>query len=278
MLNPQRLRIFREVASRGSFSAAADSLSYTQSAVSQSVAALEAEMGVTLLERDRRGARPTSAGEALVAHADAILAQLDAAEAEVAAIAGLRGGQLAMASFPTAGATIMPLAVATFRAAHPEVTLSLAEGEPEEIAPRLRAGEFDLALLFEFDGVSEGLGSGLRRIDLLEDPMYLALPNDHRLVDVPRIRLAGPRGRVVGADVGRKPLRPPRCPFVPRRGIRAQRLIRDRRLPDRPGAGRRRRRRRADPPAGALKRARRHRDQVPAPPGTGSHRDRGHGA
>ena len=189
MLNPQRLRVFREVASRGSFSAAADSLSYTQSAVSQSVAALEAEMGVTLMERDRRGARPTSAGVALLAHADAILARLEAAEAEVAAIAGLHGGQLAMASFPTAGATIMPLAVATFRAAHPEVALSLAEGEPEEIAPRLRAGEFDLALLFEFEGVSEELGPGLRRIDLLEDPMYLALPNRHRLADVPRIRL-----------------------------------------------------------------------------------------
>ena len=189
MLSPRRLRIFREVANRGSFSAAAESLAYTQSAVSQSVAALETEMGVTLLERGRRGARPTSAGEALLAHADEILARLDAAEAEVAAIAGLRGGQLAMASFPTAGATIVPLAVATFRAAHPEVSLSLAEGEPEEIAPRLRAGEFDLALLFEFEGVSEGLGSGLRRIDLLQDPMYLALPNEHRLADVPRIRL-----------------------------------------------------------------------------------------
>jgi DNA-binding transcriptional LysR family regulator len=188
MLNPQRLRVFREVAHRGSFSAAADSLSYTQSAVSQSVAALEAEMGVTLLERDRRGARPTSAGEALLAHTEAILARLGAAEAEVAAIAGLRGGRLAMASFPTAGATIMPLAIANFRAAHPEVALSLAEGEPEEIAPRLRAGEFDLALLFEFEGVSEELG-GLRRIDLLEDPMYLALPNEHALADVPRIRL-----------------------------------------------------------------------------------------
>jgi len=189
MLSAQRLRIFREVANRGSFSAAADSLAYTQSAVSQSVAALETEVGATLLERGRRGARPTSAGEALLAHADAILARLDAAEAEVAAIAGLRGGQLAMASFPTAGATIVPLAVATFRAAHPEVGLSLAEGEPEAIAPRLRAGEFDLALLFEFEGVSEGLGSGLRRIDLLQDPMYLALPNEHRLADVPRIRL-----------------------------------------------------------------------------------------
>src|SRR3954468_13472039 len=109
MLNPQRLRIFREVANRGSFSAAAEALSYTQSAVSQSVAALEAELGVKLLERDRRGARPTNAGEALLAHADGILAQLGAAEAEVAAIAGLRGGRLAMASFPTAGATIMPL-------------------------------------------------------------------------------------------------------------------------------------------------------------------------
>src|SRR3954468_13496687 len=189
MLNPQRLRGFREVASRGSFSGAADYLAYSQSAVSQSVAALEAEMGVTLLERDRRGARPTSAGTALLTHADGILARLDAAEAEVAAIAGIRGGQLAMASFPTAGATIVPLAVAAFRAAHPGVTLTLAEGEPEEIGPRLRAGEFDLALLFEFDGVGEGLGGGLRRIDLLEDPMYLALPDEHRLADAPRVRL-----------------------------------------------------------------------------------------
>src|SRR5204862_284430 len=114
-------------------------------------------------ERDRRGARPTSAGAALVAHADGILAQLDAAEAEVAAIAGVRGGQLTMASFPTAGATIVPLAVAMFRDAHPDVALTLAEGEPEEIAPRLRGGEFDLALLFESEGGSGGLGTGGRR-------------------------------------------------------------------------------------------------------------------
>jgi len=189
MLNPQRLRVFREVASRGSFSAAAAELSYTQSAVSQAVAALEAELGVPLLERDRRGARPTDAGAALVVHADGILARLDAAEAEVAAIAGVRGGRLTMASFPTAGATIVPLAVALFRDAHPEVALTLTEGEPEEIAPRLRAGEFDLALLFEFEGVSEQLGAGLDRIELLEDPMYLALPDDHSLADAPRIRL-----------------------------------------------------------------------------------------
>jgi DNA-binding transcriptional LysR family regulator len=189
MLNPQRLRVLREVADRGSFSAAAEALSYSQSAVSQSIAALEAELGISLLDRGRRGARPTSAGAALAAHADGILARLDAAEAEVAAIAGVRGGRLVMASFPTAGATIVPLAVAIFREAHPDVALSLAEGEPEEMAPRLRGGEFDLALLFEFEGVSEDLGAGLRRIELLEDPMYLALPNDHRLADAPRIHL-----------------------------------------------------------------------------------------
>src|SRR6266540_533490 len=190
MLNPQRLQILREVARHGSFSAAADSLSYTQSAISQAVARLEAETGVTLLERDRGGVRPTASGAALLEHADAILARIEAAEDDLAAIAGVRGGRLRMASFPTAGATLMPLAIATFSAAHPDVALSLAEGEPEEIAPRLRAGELDLALLFEFRGVSEKLGARLRRINLLEDPMYLALPNGHRLADAPRVRLA----------------------------------------------------------------------------------------
>jgi DNA-binding transcriptional LysR family regulator len=189
MLNVPRLRVLREVIRLGSFSAAADSLAYTQSAVSQAVARLEAETGVALIERDRRGARPTASGTALVEHADGILARLEAAEDDLAAIAGVRGGRLRMASFPTAGATLMPLAIATFSSAHPAVELSLAEGEPEEIAPRLRAGELDLALLFEFRGVSEKLGPKLRRLELLQDPMYLALPNGHPLADAPRIRL-----------------------------------------------------------------------------------------
>jgi DNA-binding transcriptional LysR family regulator len=112
------------------------------------------------------------------------------AEDEVAAIRGVRGGRLRMASFPTAGASLMPVAIATFRAAHPEVELSLAEGEPEEMAPRLRAGEFDLALLFEFHRGDEKLGAGLRRVNLLDDPMHLALPRRHRLATRPTLRLA----------------------------------------------------------------------------------------
>jgi DNA-binding transcriptional LysR family regulator len=183
MLNVGRLKILREVAARGSFSEAAEALSYTQSAVSQGVATLEAELGVTLIERDRGAIRPTVAGAALIDRADGILAQLAAAEEEVAAIAGARGGRMRMASFPTAGATLMPLAIATFRAAHPAVDLSLAEGEPEEIVPRLRAGEFDVVLVYEFRGVSERLGAGVRRFELLEDPMRLALPAGHSLAD-----------------------------------------------------------------------------------------------
>ena len=181
MLNVNRLRILIEVANRGSFSAAADALSYTQSAVSQQIAALEAETGVTLLERLPRGVRLTPAGQVLRSYAEGIVARLHAAEAEMAAIAGLRGGQLRMASFPTAGATLMPLAIAIFRAQHPEVELTLAEGEPEEMAPRLSAGEFDIALLFEFEGTSQSLGPHLSRLELFEDPMFLALPADHPL-------------------------------------------------------------------------------------------------
>src|SRR5689334_4550397 len=180
MLNVQRLRVLREVLAQGSFSEAASALNYTQSAVSQAIARLESEAGVPLIERDRKGVRPTSAGERLNEHAGRILTQLDAAEAELGAIAGITGGELRMASFPTAGATLMPLAIASFRAAHPAVTPSLVEGEPEELTPRLRAGEFDLGLIFEFEGTGE-LGPGLRATPLFEDPMKLALPKGHRL-------------------------------------------------------------------------------------------------
>jgi DNA-binding transcriptional LysR family regulator len=190
MLHLGRLRVLSEVISRGSFSAAAEALSYTQSAVSQAIARLEAETGATLVVRDRRGVRATVAGATLVEHAEAIFAQVEAAEADLAAVLGVRGGRLRVASFPSAGATLMPLAVAIFRDEHPGVALTLAEGEPEEIAPRLRAGEFDLALLFEFPGVRERPGVGLRTVSLLEDPMHVALPAAHPLAEKPALTLA----------------------------------------------------------------------------------------
>src|SRR3982751_4795879 len=104
MLDVKRMKVLREVAAERSFSAAAEKLGYTQSAVSQQIAALEREAGATLIERNSRGIRLTDAGDALVRHADKILARLAEAEAELEAIAGLRGGRPRPAGLPPAGA------------------------------------------------------------------------------------------------------------------------------------------------------------------------------
>jgi len=189
MLNASRLNVLREVVDCGSFSAAAESLSYSQSAVSQAIATLEGEVGTTLIERDRGGVRPTAAGAALVSHAEGILGRMEAAENELEAIVRGRAGRLRIASFPSAGATLLPRAIAAFGAAHPGVDVTLAEGEPEEIAPRLRAGEFDLALLYEFEGVGERPGSRVRRFELLADPLHLALPASHLLARRRQVQL-----------------------------------------------------------------------------------------
>jgi DNA-binding transcriptional LysR family regulator len=189
MLNVARLKVLKEVAYRGSFSEAAAALSYSQSAVSQQIAALEAETGLALLERHPRGVSLTAAGQTLLGHAEGILAALESAEAALAAIAGLRGGRLRMASFPTAGATLMPLAIATFRAAYPDIELTLIEGEPEEVAPRLRAGELDLALLFEFPEDALELAD-MTRVALFEDPMHVALAREHPLAGKTSLCLA----------------------------------------------------------------------------------------
>ena len=125
MLDVRRLKVLKEVAAKGSFSAAAESLAYTQSAVSQQIAALEREAGLQLVERNARGVNLTEAGRVLVEHADVILRKLADAEAELEAMAGLRGGRLRLVAFPSAGASIMPEAVARFRGLHPAV---LAQG------------------------------------------------------------------------------------------------------------------------------------------------------
>src|SRR5919202_3124520 len=146
MLDVRRMRVLREVARRGSFSAAADALSFTQSAVSQQIAALEREAGTTLAERSARGVRLTEAGEAVVRHTEAILARLAEAEAELEAIAGLRGGRLRMAAFESAASTLMPLAIAAFRERHPAVELSITLVEPAASLAQLPAGQRDHAL------------------------------------------------------------------------------------------------------------------------------------
>ena len=190
MLDVRRMRVLREVARCGSFSAAAEALSFTQSAVSQQIAALEREAGTTLVERSVRGIRLTDAGRALVRHTEAILGRLAEAEAELEAIAGLRGGRLRMASFESAGATLMPLAIATFRERHPAVELSLSLAEPMDSLPKLKSGELEIALSFDPNDVAVPGGESIEHVHLLDDPLYLALAPDHPLANKRNLRLA----------------------------------------------------------------------------------------
>src|SRR5919198_689392 len=96
MLDVRRMRVLREVGVRGSFSGAAEALSFTQSAISQQIAALEREAGPTLVQRSARGVRLTDAGEAVVRHTEAIMARLAQAEPEDS-VPLLRSGELDLA-------------------------------------------------------------------------------------------------------------------------------------------------------------------------------------
>jgi molybdate transport repressor ModE-like protein len=189
MLDVRRMRVLSEVAEQGSFSAAATALNFTQSAISQHVAALERETGARLVERGPRGVRLTDAGRALVAHADAILARIEDAEEELAAIAGLRGGRLRLASFQSAGSTLVPRAVASFRERHPDVELGMIEAEPDEASEHLRSGEIDLALVYDFRAIPSMLDGELELTKLLEDPYDVIVAKDHPLAKAKVVRL-----------------------------------------------------------------------------------------
>jgi DNA-binding transcriptional LysR family regulator len=112
MLNPRRLLLLVELADRGTISAVAEALHFTPSTVSHGLSMLERELGVALLERSPRSVRLTPAARALAQDGRAVLASLGAAEADAQALGRLEGGQLALATFPTAGATLVAAAVA----------------------------------------------------------------------------------------------------------------------------------------------------------------------
>jgi molybdate transport repressor ModE-like protein len=190
MLDVRRMRVLREVAARGSFSAAAEALSFTQSAVSQHVAALERETGAQLVERRRDGVRLTEAGRVLVEHADAILARIECAEDELAALAGLRGGRVRLISFQSGGATLAPRAVAAFRERHPGVELAMLQAEPEEAGERLRSGEADLALVYDHETTPGLLSDELQLTHLLDDRYDAILPAGHALTQRSRLSLS----------------------------------------------------------------------------------------
>ena len=147
MLDLRRLTVLCEVARHGSFSAAADALGYTQPAVSRQIATLEAEVGAVLVRRVPQGAVLTDAGRLLVAARRADPRQLvRRSRSSLQALAGLDAGHLRLASFASAAASIVPLAIAEFRGRHPAVEISIGMADPIDSLPMLRAGELDIAL------------------------------------------------------------------------------------------------------------------------------------
>jgi DNA-binding transcriptional LysR family regulator len=178
-----RLRSLRVVAEHRSFSRAAEELGYTQSAVSQQIAALEHEVGLTLLNRAVRPVELTDAGRVLAGHAESVFEHLATAEAQLDALRGLRAGRLRLAAFGSAYATFLPRAIAEFRDRHPDVQLELVEAEPDVSLPLLRRGEVDLAILYRLgtDGGDDGVGGPLDAAYLLDDEHRAVLPARHRL-------------------------------------------------------------------------------------------------
>jgi DNA-binding transcriptional LysR family regulator len=183
MLDLHRLRLLREFADRGTIAATAAALGYTASAVSQQLTALEREAGTALLDRAARSVELTDAGRRLVIHAEIILAQVEAAVADLSAQEARPSGRISVTAFPTAAAAFAPALVRNLRR-HPGLTLLLEQAAPGEGLRRVRTGDADVALVDDWSGGLPGLVSGmLRCYPLVRDPVVLIVPRHHALAD-----------------------------------------------------------------------------------------------
>lgn len=182
-LDVSSLRMLRAIADAGTITGAAAALGVGQPAVSQHVRRLERRLGTALLDRSGRSVRLTEAGEALARHGATVGAALRAASAEVSALTGLRAGRVRLVAFPSSSATLVPRALVALRASHPGLSVTLDEAEPPEALRKIRSGECDVALAFDYPGVGLGRGEddldGLVTRHLLDEPTLVALPTDH---------------------------------------------------------------------------------------------------
>lgn len=186
MLDVRRLRVLKAVVETGSMVAAADELGYTPSAVSQHLAALEREAGAPLLERVGRGVRATPAGRLLAEYTGPVLAKLAEAEAALADLVAGRTGRIGVTFFPTAGASLVPAAVAEFRRRHPGVELQLKVAEPDRALDALLRRATDVAVVV----AGSERPDGTRWLHLLDDPYFVVVPRAHPLAGRGAVDLA----------------------------------------------------------------------------------------
>jgi DNA-binding transcriptional LysR family regulator len=178
MLEVRRLRVLHAVSAYGSVTAAAAALGYSAPAISQQLAALEREVGMRLTERAGRGIGLTPAADILVAHTDALLTQLGAAEADLAALRDQVTGRVALAAFASAAAAIVAAAWTALARSAPHVQIDLTEMEPEEALPAVLRSEVDVAVAHEYDLLPRPLDPLFERRELLSDPVLVAVRAD----------------------------------------------------------------------------------------------------
>lgn len=179
MLNPVHVRTLSEVLATGSLSEAAQRLGYTASAVSQQISALERATGLVLFERGARAIHPTRAAVVLGERCGQVLDQLSALEREVSALAAGESGLVRVGTFPTAGKTLVPWALARFVQQRPGAEVSLEEGEPDELLPQLLSDTLDLALVYAYDLVPRAFPGQLTVDELVREPLRVLLPPAH---------------------------------------------------------------------------------------------------
>jgi DNA-binding transcriptional LysR family regulator len=175
MIDVRRLRLLLELSRRGTITAVADALTYTPSAVSQQLAALEREAGVPLLEHAGRRVALTPAAAVLVGYAESVFAVLEEASAALAATRTSLTGRLRIGAFPTAARTLLAPALVTLGREHPGLELMVTELDPVAVPGALHAGILDVALTFVYDYVPAEPDPGLHTEPLLEEPVYLAV-------------------------------------------------------------------------------------------------------
>ncbi len=182
----RHLRYLVAVVDEGQFVRAAAALHVAQSALSQQIRDLERELGAELLYRDRRGVRPTPAGEVLLGHARAMLERADVARAEVARLTGVITGTLRVGSGSPSGPVPLPAMLAEFQRRHPAVEIVMRDTTSEEFVRWLQEGTADVAVLsFPPDRLPEGIRGAL----IAREALLALVPVDHRLADRARVSL-----------------------------------------------------------------------------------------
>ncbi|WP_089302019.1 LysR family transcriptional regulator [Haloechinothrix alba] len=189
MIDP-KLRVLQMVAHHGTVTAAAAALHYTPSAVSHQLRQLAAELGVELLTQSGRGIRLTAAAATVLRHADVLYAQAERAQAELAATADETGGSITLCGFSTAATHLLPPAAATLRDRYRQLTVRVIEAEPARCFDLLLAGDADLALLIATADTPPASDTRFDQQPLLDDPLDLVVPSEHRLTTRPTVTLA----------------------------------------------------------------------------------------